>query len=121
MATSDKLGVEDVIRSQAGLFQVCRRVSWVPAALALSFVLVAQAARAQSTIFNTPSTDVVDKAKTYVEFDFLPQAPGPEDGAATTIFNPRVVFGVGYNVEVGVNFPIYHNSDADPTTLGYIQ
>jgi hypothetical protein len=93
----------------------------VPAVLALSFVLVAQAVRAQSTIFNTPSTDVVDKAKTYFEFDFLPQAPGPDVGAATIIYNPRVVFGVGYNVEVGVNFPIYHNSDGDPTTHGYIQ
>ena len=122
MATSDSLGGEDVIRSQAGLFQVCRRVSWAtPVASALSFVLLAQTARAQSTIFNVPSTDVVDKARAYVEFDFLPQAPGPEDGAATTIYNPRVVVGVGYNVEVGLNFPIYHNSDWDPTTLGYIQ
>jgi hypothetical protein len=120
-ATSDTLGGEDVIRSRAGLLQVSLRISWVPVALALSFVLLAQAARAQSTIFNIPSTDVVDKAKTYLEFDFLPQAPGPDNGSATTIYNPRVVFGVGHSVEVGLNFPIYHNSDWDPTSLGYIQ
>jgi hypothetical protein len=31
---------------------------------------------AQSTIFNIPSTDTVDKGKGYFEFDFLPEAPG---------------------------------------------
>ena len=47
---------------------------------ALAFVLVAQSAMAQSTIFNIPSTDVVDKGKGYFEIDLLPQAPKPDSG-----------------------------------------
>ena len=63
---------------------------------------------AQSTIFNIPSTDTVDKKKVYFEFDFLPQAPGPESGGSTTLYNPRLIVGLGHDVEVGLNFPIYH-------------
>jgi hypothetical protein len=89
--------------------------------LVLVFVLVSQTARAQSTIFNIPSTDTVDKGKNYVEFDALPQAPGPDGGASTQIFNPRIVIGLPMNAEFGVNVPIYHNSDTNPSSLGYIQ
>jgi len=111
-----------VYRSQTVTSRLSRAWTWVPAGCALlSCVLVAQSASAQSTIFNIPSTDTVEKGKVYVEFDFLPQAPGPEDGAMTTIYNPRVLFGLGHDVEVGLNFPIYHNGDGDPSTLGYIQ
>ena len=52
------------------LFRVMRTVFVV-----LASVLVAQSASAQSTIFNIPSTDTVDKGKGYFEFDLLPQAP----------------------------------------------
>ena len=84
-------------------------------------MLIAQSAMAQSTIFNIPSTDTVDKGKAYFEFDFLPQAPGPDVGAIIIIYNPRFVAGLPHDAEVGVNFPIYHNGDADPTNLAYIQ
>jgi hypothetical protein len=84
-------------------------------------VLCAGSAMAQSTLFNIPSTDTVEKSKTYLEFDVLPQAPGPDVGASLTIYNPRVVIGVAPDVEVGLNFPIYHNSDFDPSSLAYIQ
>ena len=94
----------------------------VPIALVtLVFVLVAQSAMAQSTIFNIPSTDTVGKGQGYVEFDFLPQAPGPDQGSGLFIFNPRLVVGLPHDVEVGLNFPIYHNSDASPSNLAYIQ
>ncbi len=65
---------------------------------------------AQSTIFNIPSTDTVDKGKAYVEFDFLPQAPGPDVGGMITLYNPRLVVGLPHDVEVGVNFPIFHTA-----------
>jgi hypothetical protein len=81
---------------------------------------LAQSAMAQSTIFNIPSTDTVDKGKTYVEFDFLPQAPGPDTVGITTLYNPRLVVGLPHDVEAGVNFPIYHY-DASPSTYSYIQ
>ena len=89
--------------------------------LLLLFVLVSQTARAQSTLFNIPSTDTVEKGKGYLELDYLPQAPGPDSGASTQIFNPRIVIGASKNVEFGVNVPIYHNGDSDPTSLSYIQ
>jgi hypothetical protein len=98
-----------------------RMVRW---ALVGAFVFVgvaAQNARAQSTIFNIPSTDTVDKGKAYFEFDYLPQAPGPDKGAITSIFNPRLVVGVPYDVEVGFNIPMFYNSDASPSNLGYFQ
>jgi hypothetical protein len=84
-------------------------------------MLVTQSAAAQSTIFNVPTTDTVEKGKGYFEFDFEPQAPGPETGASTVISNPRLVVGLPHDVEVGVNVPVYHNGDASPSNLGYLQ
>jgi hypothetical protein len=116
----------DVHRSQIFASRVNQTLALVPAvgvglAVGLVVVLTAQRATAQSTIFNIPSTDTVDKGKSYVEFDYLPQAPGPTIGAITTLFNPRYVAGLPNDVEVGVNFPIFHNSDAAPSNLAYIQ
>jgi hypothetical protein len=76
--------------------------------VALIFAVTAQTLMAQSTIFNTPSTDTVDKKKAYAEFDFLPQAPGPDSGSRVYFYNPRLVVGLGHDVEAGVNFPIFH-------------
>jgi hypothetical protein len=57
---------------------------------------------AQSTLFNIPSTDVVSKKKTYVEFDFVSHLESYQDGGFQT-YVPRVVFGVGKHVEIGTN------------------
>jgi hypothetical protein len=101
---------------------VGRTLALVPTVfMVLLFVLVAQSARAQTTIFNIPSTDVVDKGKGYFEFDSLPQAPGPSIGASTIIYNPRFLAGLPHDVEVGANFPVFHNGDANPSNLGYFQ
>ena len=93
--------------------------------VAVSLVLSAQTAMAQSTIFNIPSTDTVDKGKAYAEFDFLPQAPG-FPAYRTTFINPRLVIGAPGNIEVGVNFPTFHNSNSvtycgSSSTCGYIE
>jgi len=93
----------------------------LPAVSVLSLLLFAQNATAQSTIFNVPSTDTVEKGKTYFEFDFLPQLPGPDVGGMITIYNPRVIFGLPHDVEVGLNFPIYHYGDSSPSNFAYIQ
>jgi len=92
----------------------------VALAVAAVSLLLAGSAKAQSTLFNIPSTDTVAPSKVYVEFDFLPQAPRADDGAIT-IFNPRAVVGLPHNVEVGVNFPIYHYGDPGSSNFGYIQ
>jgi hypothetical protein len=85
--------------------------------VALLLVVAAETAMAQSTIFNIPSTDTVDKGKAYVEFDFLPQAPGPDLGSRTILYNPRIVVGLPHDAEFGLNFPTFHSS----ATNGYIQ
>jgi len=97
----------------------------------LLLAVAAQTAMAQSTIFNIPSTDTVDKGKAYAEFDFLPQAPGFEAAGKlpayrTTLINPRLVVGAPGNVEFGVNFPTFHNSQSQTycgssSTCGYIE
>jgi hypothetical protein len=88
---------------------------------ALLFVVTAQTAMAQSTIFNIPTTDTVAKGKGYFEFDFLAQAPAP-DSTRVYIYNPRVLVGLGDKAEVGVNFPTYHSSGVpSPNNFGYFQ
>lgn len=80
--------------------------------VALLFVVAAQTAMAQSTIFNIPSTDTVDKGKGYFEFDFLPEAPGQDAGFRTILYNPRLVVGGPHDTEFGVNFPTFHNTQS---------
>ena len=123
LTTSDNLGGVDVYRSQMVTSRAGRARRWAPAVLVAGWcVLAAHSAMAQSTIFNIPSTDTVDMGKAYFEFDFLPQAPGPDVGAILTIYNPRFIVGLPHNAEVGVNFPIYHSSDyVDPSSFVYIQ
>ncbi len=74
-------------------------------------------ASAQSTIFNIPSTDVVAKKKTYLEMDFIGHLESDKNGGFQA-YVPRAVFGVGGNVEVGVN--VAATRSAAPTIL-YIQ
>lgn len=69
--------------------------------LALALAGAAEAS-AQSTLFNIPSTDVVAKKKVYAEFDFISHLE-PHDEGGFQAYIPRVVVGVGNNVEVGAN------------------
>ena len=109
-------------RTQMSASKLGRALGLAPAVgVALLSLMTARNAAAQSTIFNIPSTDTVDKGKAYGEIDVLPQMPGPDSGAATTIFNPRIVIGLPGNAEFGFNFPTYHNGDANPSNLAYIQ
>lgn len=59
-------------------------------------------ARAQSTLFNIPSTDVVAEKHVYLEFDFISHLESHADGGFQA-YVPRAVFGVGKNLEVGAN------------------
>lgn len=74
-------------------------------------------ANGQQTIFNVPTTDVLDRGKVYVELD---AAFKLNRGAAVGRFSsfvPRAVVGVGRNVEVGVNFTGNIQPGADSTTI----
>ena len=71
----------------------------------------------QQTIFNVPSTDVLDKGKVYVELD---ASLKPTDGDVVTKFSsfvPRVVVGAGNRVEVGLNITGNIQPGPDSTTL----
>jgi hypothetical protein len=67
---------------------------WVTAGLVLS----ATSAKAQETVFNVPSGDVLSRGKVYFEFDatYMPRT-------ATRSFTPRIVAGVGNQIEIGLN------------------
>jgi len=59
-------------------------------------------AKAQSTLFNIPSTDVVAKKKVYLEFDFISHLEGHNKGGFQA-YIPRAVVGVGKRTEIGLN------------------
>jgi hypothetical protein len=66
------------------------------------FWLSAHPAAAQSTIATVPSTDVVSANNVYLEFDFISHYASHHDSGFQS-YVPRVVVGVGHNVEVGAN------------------
>ena len=81
-------------------------------AIAFLFSLSCQfAARAQTTLMNVPSTDVVAPKKVYVEMDFLTNYAWQRQGSFQN-YIPRAVVGVGRNVEAGVNVSYSHVSGA---------
>jgi hypothetical protein len=69
----------------------------------------------QETVFDVPSADILDKGKVYGELDGTVR---PVDPLAT--FTPRVVVGIGHQIEVGANFnglsaPGWGQLDISPT------
>lgn len=84
--------VEPILRAAVGL---------------LLFILVMTALAvkgyAQQTVFNVPTTDVLEKGKAYFELDISAK---PNNSTALNKFSsfvPRLVVGTGGRVEVGVN------------------
>jgi len=74
-------------------------------AMVLLTLLQAHTTKAQSTIFNIPSTDVVAPKKVYLEFDFISHFTSHADGGFQ-IYAPRVVVGVAKKVEAGINVSV---------------
>jgi hypothetical protein len=80
-------------------------------------LLVPPALHAQQTIFNVPTTDVLDRGKIYAELDVSLK---PTDSALVNKFSslvPRVVVGAGNRIEVGLNITGNMQPGADTTTL----
>lgn len=67
--------------------------------VALLLLWKAHCLLAQQTVFNVPSADVLDRGVTYGELDVLAH---PTE--TSFVFTPRVVVGLGHNVETGLNF-----------------
>lgn len=78
-------------------------------------IFAASGAYGQQTVYDVPSADVLDKGKVYGELDGTAR---PVDPLYT--FTPRVVVGLGHNIEAGVNFnglsaPTTGQTDISPT------
>ena len=63
---------------------------------------------AQTSIMNAPSSDVVAPKRVYVEMDFITNYAWQRDDARFENYLPRVVVGVGHNIEVGANVSYTH-------------
>lgn len=83
----------------------------------LVFCASAFDAKAQQTIFNVPSTDVLDKGKVYGELDVAFKLDRARDVGRFSSFVPRVVVGVGGDVEVGLNVVGNIQPGSDSTAL----
>lgn len=93
----------------------CKRAIFVAICALLCGVF--SAAHAQQTIFNVPTTDVLDRGKVYGEVDVSLK---PTDSALVSKFSsfvPRVVVGAGSGVEIGLNLTGNIQPGADSTTL----
>lgn len=73
--------------------------------------------RAQQTIFNVPTSDVLGKGTVYVELDAAFKVDQRDQFGRFSSFVPRAVVGVGRNVEAGVNVIGNVNPGSDPTTI----
>lgn len=73
--------------------------------------------RAQQTIFNVPTTDVLERGKVYAELDAGFKPTDSEVASRFSSFVPRVVVGVGRRVEVGLNVTGNIQPGPDSTTL----
>ncbi|MGH9901349.1 MAG: hypothetical protein ACRD68_05935, partial [Pyrinomonadaceae bacterium] len=87
------------------------------ASLAALALVLPSTTRAQQTIFNVPTTDVLERGKVYAELD-APFKPNEGEGVGRfSSFVPRVVVGVGRRTEVGLNVTGNVQPGADTTTL----
>jgi hypothetical protein len=73
--------------------------------------------QAQQTIFNVPTTDVLEKGKVYAELDASLKPTDGSDVMKFSSFVPRVVVGVGNEMEIGLNLTGNIQPGPDSTTL----
>ena len=82
----------------------------LPGAMLLFVILAVstEITKGQSTVFNTPSTDVVPTQRTYVEADFITHLTSYEQGGYQ-LYGIRAVHGLRKKMEIGVNvYCIYY-------------
>ncbi len=72
---------------------------------------------AQQTVFNVPTTDVLDKGKVYFELDISLKPNDTDALSHFSSFVPRLVVGAGGRVEMGLNITGNIQPGADTTTL----
>lgn len=90
------------------------RLNRTGALVVLFFLLALPASgHAQQTVFNVPTTDVLEPGKVYFELDISAKPNEPKFSS----FVPRAVVGVGGRVELGLNVIGNIQPGADATTL----
>ena len=72
---------------------------------------------AQQTIFNVPTSDVLDSGKVYLELDASFKVHDQDALQNFSSFVPRIVVGVGKKVEVGLNVAGNIQPGADSTSV----
>ncbi len=77
---------------------------------------LASSARAQSAIFNVPTTDVLPAGELLVEADYITHPTSYESGGFQ-MFGPSLIYGVGKKMEVGLNFYYTKSSEPDAAEL----
>jgi len=77
---------------------------------------LARHVRAQSAIFNVPTTDVLPAGELLVEADYITHPTSYESGGFQ-YFGPSLIYGVGKNMEVGLNFYYTKSSEPDAAEL----
>jgi hypothetical protein len=84
----------------------------LPSAMLLFVILVfsTETTQGQSTVFNTPSTDIVPTQRTYVEADFITHPTSYEKGGYQ-LYGIRTVYGLRKKMEVGAN--VYYTRSSD--------
>ncbi|MDQ5847219.1 MAG: hypothetical protein M3539_18180 [Acidobacteriota bacterium] len=88
------------------------------AAIFLGVILIGPIeARSQQTIFSVPTTDVLERGKVYAQLDVSFKPIASETVGRFSSLIPRVVIGVGRNVEVGLNLTGNVQPGLDTTTL----
>src|SRR5918997_156616 len=108
------------LRSKSYNMLRLKSIAWALGALCAITPFEGRTARAQSTLFNIPSTDVVAPKRTYLEFDFISHLE-PHDEGGFQAYVPRAVFGAGRRVEAGVILytPIANRAGVDTFGLLY--
>lgn len=79
--------------------------------LCVVLIISAEITRGQSTVFNTPSTDVIPAERIYVEADFITHLSSYETGGYQ-LYGSRLVYGLRKKTEIGVNVYYTRNSDS---------
>lgn len=83
------------------------------------FICHCGATQGQQTIFNVPTTDVLDRGKVYFELDVSFKFNSDPNNSVNRFSSavPRIVVGTGHRVEIGLNVTGNIQPGADSTTL----
>lgn len=103
--------------TQSSRLSIARRMG-ILFALPLVFICAAfRVGQAQQTIFNVPTSDVLDPGKVYAELDISAKPNNSEAVPRFSSFVPRLVVGAGGRVEVGLSVTGNVQPGLDATTL----